>query len=314
MMMKKNPKLNNDDEKNINKEDLKKLKNLAKDRIKKEKKEYKEKIANAINHEQKGKIKKEAKNLFKKGILPENSFNKKYIVELKDVEKYYFMSKSNYEHILRKINLKIKEGEVVIILGMSGSGKTTLLNIISGLTDFNKGSVRVLDHDLFYLSENKKTKFRANHVSFVFQSYNLIQSLTVSENIKIGENLRSKSKEKIDVDQILASLDLSDQKNKYPFQLSGGQQQRVSIGRALAKNPTILFADEPTGALDEEKGKDAMRMILNINKIFKTTLIIVTHNPNFANIGDHVIRIKDGQIIEDVYNKKRVSVSDVKWT
>lgn len=314
MIMKKNPELNSYDEKNIDKNELKKLKNLVKDRIKKEKKDYREKIAKERDYKNKQKIKKEAKNLFKKGILPENSFNEKYVVELKDVEKYYFMSKSNYEHILRKINLKIKKGEVVIILGMSGSGKTTLLNIISGLTDFNKGSVRVLDHDLFYLNENKKTKFRANHVSFVFQSYNLIQSLTVSENIKIGENLRSKSKEKIDVEQILVSLDLSDQKNKYPFQLSGGQQQRVSIGRALAKNPTILFADEPTGALDEEKGKDAMKMILNINKIFKTTLIIVTHNPNFANIGDHVIRIKDGQIIEDVYNKKRVSVSDVKWT
>lgn len=312
--MENSPELNNNSEKNTNKEDVKKLRHLVKDRIKDEKKSYKEIIKNEEDHDKKKSIKKEAKNLLKRGILPENSFDSKYIVELKDVQKYYFMSKNNYENVLKKINLKIKEGEVVIILGMSGSGKTTLLNIISGLTDFNKGSVRVLDHDLFYLNENQKTKFRANHISFVFQSYNLIQSLTVSENIKIGENLRSKSKEKIEIDQILNSLDLLDQKNKYPFQLSGGQQQRVSIGRALAKNPTILFADEPTGALDEEKGKDAMRMILNINKVFKTTLIIVTHNPNFANIGDHVIRIKNGEIIEDIYNEKRILVSDVKWT
>lgn len=297
-----------------NKEEARKLHNLIKTRIKNEKKEYRDKIKEAKNELEKKELKKEAKNLFKKGILKEGTFNNKYIIELENVQKYYFISKNNYEHVLKGINLKIKEGEVVIILGMSGSGKTTLLNIISGLTNFNEGSTRVLNCDLFYLKENKKTKFRANHISFVFQSYNLIQSLTVNENIKIGENLRPKEKEKIEINQILESLDLLDQKNKYPFQLSGGQQQRVSIGRALAKNPTILFADEPTGALDEEKGKDAMKIILNINKIFKTTLIIVTHNPNFAKIGDHIIRIKNGEIVEDSYNKQKISIDQIKWT
>ncbi|BDV03294.1 MAG: hypothetical protein HPPSJP_0150 [Candidatus Hepatoplasma scabrum] len=307
--------MENNDQLNKNqKEDVGKLRHLIKDQIKKEKKEYKKLISEEIDSKKKKELKKEAKNLFKFGKLPEEKIDPGYVIELKDVQKYYFMSKNNYEHILKGINLKIRPGEVVIILGMSGSGKTTLLNIISGLTNFNEGSVRVLDRDLFYLNENKKTKFRADHIAFVFQSYNLIQSLTVSENIKIGENLRPKIKEKIDVNEILNSLDLLEQKHKYPFQLSGGQQQRVSIGRALAKNPTILFADEPTGALDEEKGKEAIRMILNINKIFKTTLIIVTHNPNFATVGDHIIRIKNGEIIEDYYNQNKVSVNDIKWT
>jgi len=136
--------------------------------------------------------------------------------------------------------------------------------------------------------------------------------LTVAENVRVGQNLKNADTETIEISSILESLGLSNQSKKYPYQLSGGQQQRVSIGRALAKNPKILFADEPTGALDEERGKETLRMIIDINKKYQTTIIMVTHNPNIAKIGDSVIEMKNGVIHSHTKNKKRLSPEKIK--
>ncbi len=236
-----------------------------------------------------------------------------HIIDIRNVRKYY-VNGTNAEYILKKLNIRIKTGEIFVILGASGSGKTTLLNIISGLIDASSGDVIVQNKNLFIMNEKNKIKFRADNVSFVFQSYNLIPSLTVEENIKVGASLRPKNTEKISIKEIMKLLDLTDQKNKYPFQLSGGQNQRVSIGRALSKNPKILFADEPTGALDEERGKEALKFLVDINEKYGTTIIMVTHNPNFKWIGDTTLKIHDGEVESLTHNKKRVAPRNIKWT
>lgn len=235
------------------------------------------------------------------------------IVDLVNVEKYY-INGNNIEHVLKNINLQIKKGEVFLILGTSGSGKTTLLNVISGLADASSGEIVVADKNLFLMNDAKKTRFRAENLSFVFQSYNLIPTLNIEENIKVGATLRNDDANKLEVDEIMKLLDLYQHKNKYPYQLSGGQNQRVSIGRALAKNPNILFADEPTGALDEERGKESLQFLLDINKQFNTTIIMVSHNPNFVGVSNTILRIHDGSIQSIKKNKKIVDARGVKWT
>lgn len=290
------------------KEDIKIIKNSRKTFIKNLKNEKNIYFDSISDKKVKKKQKQAFEDVLKKGI----SYNEKpFIIELKNVNKFFYTS-ANYEHILKNINLSIVEGSVVVILGASGSGKTTLLNIMSGLLTPESGHVVINDKDLFFLKKSSLVKFRSDYISFVFQSYNLISSLNVVENIKVSENLRPKNAEKIKIKSILETLDLADHSKKYPYQLSGGQQQRISIGRALAKNPKILFADEPTGALDEDKGRDSLKLLLNINKKFKTTLIIVTHNPNIAHLADQVIKIKDGRVFENYYNNQKININDLK--
>lgn len=261
------------------------------------------------------KTKIEELELKKNNLLKEKlkSNKKGDIINLKNIEKY-FVTGLNIEHILKNINVDIKRGEMVTILGQSGSGKSTLLNIMSGLLTPENGEVIVNGKDLFLMNEKELTNFRKETLSFVFQSYNLIPTLTVKENITVGENLRSKNDKEISMKEILETLDLVRQQKKYPYQLSGGQNQRISIGRALAKNPKILFADEPTGALDEEKGKEVLELLIKINEKFKTTIIMVTHNPNIASLCDKVINLKDGEINSVKINKTRKKVSELKWS
>ncbi len=289
---------------------IKFIKNLRKSRIKSEKEEHKNKIRLAETSEEKTQLREELKQKIKHGV---HSNEDGYIIELNNVNKYYFTS-GRYERILKDIDLKIPSGKFFIILGPSGTGKTTLLNIISGLDFVNSGDVVVANTNLFYLDDNKRIKFRADNLSFVFQSYNLIATLTVEENIKIGENLRADDAAEIPIKDILEQLGLSEQAKKYPYQLSGGQQQRVSIARALAKNPRILFADEPTGALDEERGRETLKLLLDINQKYKTTLVVVTHNPNLEAISDIVIKVKDGRIDKYIENENKITdVTQIKW-
>ena len=290
--------------------EAKKIKNLRKNTIKEEKEIFKERIKIETNDEKRKVLRKEFKKKFWSGLDTNTGKN---IIDITQLHKY-FCNGINCEHIIKGIDLKIKQGDIVVILGPSGSGKSTLLNIMSGLTPPTKGSVIINGKNMLYLSEEQRTKFREKNISFVFQSYNLIPSLTVIENIKVGANLRSKDTEEIMIDEILETLGLTVQAKKYPFQLSGGQNQRISIGRALAKNPNLLFADEPTGALDEEKGKEALQLLLDINKKHKTTLIIVTHNPNFSEIANIVLYIKDGIIDNIVNNKKAKKAREINWS
>lgn len=305
-MDKMNEKLNNlkkiIKENKEKRKEVKKIINIPTNRIKLEKQDFKNLINNEEDKDKKITLKKKYNEKFKRGFEKNSKGN---IIDIKNLEKYY-CSSENCEHILHNVNFSIPLGKIVIILGISGSGKSTLLNIMSGLSESTNGDVIVNNQNLFYLNESKRTKFRKKNLSFVFQSYNLIPSLNVIENIKVGENLRSKDTEKISIDTILETLDLKRQAKKYPFQLSGGQNQRVSIGRALAKNSKILFADEPTGALDEQRGREALQLLLDINKKFNTTLIIVTHNPEFQQFADIVLQVKNGGISEIKYNENKM--------
>lgn len=238
--------------------------------------------------------------------------NPENIIELKEVKKFY---SNGYivNEILKGIDLEIKKGQFVIILGPSGSGKTTLLNIISGLDRASIGVVNVAGNNLITFNDSKLTKFRKKNIAYVFQQYGLLPNLTVKENVEMGDYLQTNKDLKLDVLKILDDLGLSDHINKYPHQLSGGQQQRVSIARAFAKNTPIIFGDEPTGAIDEEMSKVVLQQFVDINKKHGTTVIIVTHNPIFADLANLVVKIKDGKISELITNEHPKSVEELSW-
>ena len=231
------------------------------------------------------------------------------LYKLENVFKTYKNS-NNLNHALKNINLSINKGEIVVILGPSGSGKSTMLNILSGIDSPTEGKVFYEDKRIDNLSSNLLTTYRKNNLGFIFQSYNLISNLTVKENIEMGGHLSSNP---LDIKDIVDVVGLSSHINKYPYQLSGGQMQRVAIARAIVKNPNVLFCDEPTGALDEETGKNVLKLLQDINKEYKTTMIIVTHNPSIASMADTVIRMNSGEILEISKNKKKLDALDLRW-
>lgn len=235
------------------------------------------------------------------------------VIELFDVKKSYLTGDLEYE-VLKGVNLKIKQGDFVVILGPSGSGKTTLLNIISGLDKPNAGDVFVAGYNLSLLKDSHLTKFRRDNVGFIFQQYNLLTNLTARENAEVGENLAKNKNKNMGIDEIFKVIEMDEHMNKFPSQLSGGQQQRVSIGRALAKNPTILFCDEPTGALDEEMGRKVLEILLDVNSEYKTSIIMVTHNPNFQFVANTVINVKNGNIVNVKTNTKPMKPSEINWS
>ena len=231
------------------------------------------------------------------------------LIEIKNVYKVYKTGKIKTT-VLNDINLNIKEGEILVILGPSGSGKTTLLNVVSGLDKITKGEIKYNGKTISKYSDRKMTKFRKKNLGFIFQTYNLLEHLNVYENVLVGSSL---GKSKIDIDSIIETVGLKKHKKKYMHELSGGEQQRVSIARALAKLPKVMFCDEPTGALDEKTGKVVLESLVEANKKIGTTMIIVTHNPGIAQIGDRVIKMNSGKIIEEIVNKKRTNPKDIPW-
>lgn len=231
------------------------------------------------------------------------------ILEIKNIYKSYQMGKIGTVG-LDNISLSIKKGEIIVILGPSGSGKTTLLNVISGLDKISKGSILYEGKNIAKYSDHKMTKFRKKHLGFIFQTYNLLEHLNVYENVLVGASLGNT---KENVDKIIETVGLKKHKKKYMYQLSGGEQQRVSIARALAKNPDIMFCDEPTGALDEKTGKVVLESLIEANEKLGTTMIIVTHNPGIALIADRVIKMNSGKIIEEIVNEKRTNPKDIPW-
>lgn len=231
------------------------------------------------------------------------------LYKLEKVSKIY-KNFSSENHALKDINLEINEGEIVVILGPSGSGKSTMLNILSGIDNPTKGKVYFEDKRIDKLNEKELTKYRKDNLGFIFQSYNLVANLTVKENVLLGKEL---SNNPLHTKDILKEVGLTEHRRKYPYQLSGGQMQRVAIARALVKNPKVLFCDEPTGALDEKTGKNVLKLLQIINKKYKTTMIIVTHNPSIANMANTVIRMSSGEIIEIIKNKNIVDPKDLRW-
>ena len=230
------------------------------------------------------------------------------LIELKDVCKEYKSGKIR-NSVLNNINLAIEKGEIIVILGPSGSGKTTLLNVISGLDRISSGKIMYDGKNISKYSDIRMTRFRKKRLGFIFQNYNLLEHLNVYENVLVGSSLGKKT---VDVDKIIDTVGLLKHKKKYMYQLSGGEQQRVSIARALAKMPDVMFCDEPTGALDEKTGKIVLKSLVDANNKLKTTMIIVTHNPGIAQIGDVVIRMNSGKIIEK-YKNKRVDPKNIPW-
>lgn len=231
------------------------------------------------------------------------------LIKIEDVYKVY--KSSAYEtKALDGVDLTINEGEIVVVLGPSGSGKTTLLNCISGLDKVTSGKILYENKNIAKYSDRKMTKFRKQNLGFIFQTYNLLEHINVFENVLVGASL---GKSKANVTEIIRTVDLYRHRNKYMHELSGGEQQRVSIARALAKEPKVMFCDEPTGALDEVTGKKVLKTLIEVNEKFNTTMIIVTHNPGIALIGDRVIKMNSGQIVEQINNKKRMNPLEIPW-
>ena len=230
-------------------------------------------------------------------------------ITLKNVSKIY--KTGDIETIaLKNINLEIKDGEFVVILGPSGSGKSTLLNVISGLDTPTTGEIYFNDIKISDYNEEKLTKFRREYLGFIFQQYNLLQNLSVRENVEIGSAV---GKNPLGIDEVLKSVSMYEERNKYPYQLSGGQQQRVSIARSIAKNPKILFCDEPTGALDEKNGKQILNIIQVMNNNLKTTTVVITHNTNIAYMADRIIKMNSGGIVEVIENQDKRKASEILW-
>ncbi len=214
-------------------------------------------------------------------------------------------------YALDNVTISLEKEKINTILGPSGSGKTTFLNMLSGLDQVDSGEIIFEGTDIAFYNENKKTLYRRKNTGFIFQSYNLISTLTVRENVELGAYISSNP---LDIDEVLDEVGLSDHKNKYPHQLSGGQQQRVAIARVLVKNPKVIFCDEPTGALDEKSGRKVLELLQNLNEKFKTTLIMVTHNPNIACMSHKVIYFNSGKIVKQVDNETVKTAYEIDWS
>lgn len=213
-------------------------------------------------------------------------------------------------HALRGVDLEIQSGEIVVLLGPSGSGKSTLLNILGGLDHASEGTAHFQDQCLTDMNDRQLTLYRRDHVGFVFQFYNLMPSLTARENVELVTEI---ARDPMDPEAALALVGLKERVNHFPAQLSGGEQQRVAIARAVAKQPTVLFCDEPTGALDSTTGRAVLRVLRDVNDELGTTILIVTHAAATAAMADRVIHFADGAIREVVKNETREDPENIHW-
>jgi len=213
-------------------------------------------------------------------------------------------------HALRGVDLDLPGGELVVLLGASGSGKSTLLNILGGLDRATEGHVHFFDSDLADMDDHDLTLYRREHVGFVFQFYNLMPSLTALENVELVTEI---AENPLDPAEALALVGLTERMNHFPAQLSGGEQQRVAIARAIAKRPTALFCDEPTGALDSVTGRTVLRVLQDVNENLGTTVLIITHAAATAEMADRVIHFADGKIRDVVINTSKKSAEEIIW-
>ena len=222
-------------------------------------------------------------------------------IKLDNIQKYYKVGKEKL-HILKSLNLEIQEDEFIMIMGKSGSGKTTLLNVLGFLDKIDEGHYIFNDTDVSTLSENKRSEYRAKYAGFVFQQFNLIDTINVYQNIEVPliyAGVKDKNKRKELIYEKLNQGGLSDKALSSPNHLSGGQKQRIAIARAIVNSPKIIFADEPTGALDSETGRDIMELLSSLNKN-GTTVIMVTHDQDMTKYASRVITLKDGAFVKEV--------------
>lgn len=230
-------------------------------------------------------------------------------IEFKDVNKIYGEKESEI-HALVNTSFQIEKSELVVILGPSGAGKTTALNILGGMDNATTGEVIIDGNNITHYNKKQLTRYRRNDIGFVFQFYNLIQNLTALENVELATEI---CKDHFDPKEILKSVGLENRMNNFPSQLSGGEQQRVAIARAIAKNPKILLADEPTGALDYMTGKQILKLLKQIQQERGVTVIIITHNSAIATMADKVIKFKNGQVEDITINEKPLPVDEIEW-
>jgi putative ABC transport system ATP-binding protein len=223
--------------------------------------------------------------------------------------KVYRMGESEV-HALRGVDLEIRASEFIVLLGPSGSGKSTLLNILGGLDTPTTGEVRFLEHRLTGADEAELTRYRREHVGFVFQFYNLIPALTARENVALVTDIAVSP---MPAQEALAWVGLGDRLDHFPSQLSGGEQQRVAIARAIAKRPQVLLCDEPTGALDYETGKLVLEVIAKINAELGTTAMVITHNAAIAGMADRVLRLGNGRIVGEEKPARKLTPAEISW-
>ena len=230
------------------------------------------------------------------------------MIEIKDLTKFYGKGESRFK-ALDGVSVRIKGGEFIVILGASGSGKSTLLNVISGLETSDGGSVAYDDRQLDKMSEKELTKFRRDNTAYIFQQYYLLPHLNVEKNVRMGADLDNNK----DYLKFIEAVGLSDKRKKFPSELSGGEQQRVAIARALAKNPKVLFLDEPTGALDEKTGRQVLDYIIKLQQEQGFTMIMVTHNANIAETADRIIKMNSGKIVSVTQNADKKTAYEIGW-
>lgn len=230
------------------------------------------------------------------------------MITIENITKSYG-SGAAQNQVLKGISANIKDGDYVVILGASGSGKSTFLNVVSGLESADSGSVKYDGKDITKLSDKKLTKFRKDNIGFIFQQYYLLPNMTVEKNVRMGADLSGNANYK----EMIEAVGLGDKLSSYPSELSGGEQQRVSVARALAKNPKILFLDEPTGALDEDTGRQVLDYIGKLHDRYGFTIIMITHNENIAQMAKTVIRMNSGRITDVYENAQQKTAYEIGW-
>jgi len=230
------------------------------------------------------------------------------MIEVKDIIKSYGNGESRFQ-ALRGISLEIQDGDFVAVLGASGSGKSTFLNVISGLERPDSGKVFYDTTDITLLSDNELTAFRKENIGFIFQQYYLLANMSVEKNVKMGADLAGNK----DYKNVIEAVGLGEKLHKYPSELSGGEQQRVSVARALAKKPKVLFLDEPTGALDEQTGRQVLDYICKLKSKYDFTIVMVTHNVNIAQMAKTVIKMNSGKISKIYKNEVQKSAYEIGW-
>lgn len=231
------------------------------------------------------------------------------LVEFKNVYKRYKMGEVVINAV-DGISFKIEQGEFAIVVGASGAGKTTVLNILGGMDNCTEGEIIVRGKDISKFSDKQLIEYRRFDIGFVFQFYNLVHNLTAKENVELAAQI---CKNPLDSEKALESVGLLDRKDNFPAQLSGGEQQRVSIARALAKRPGLLLCDEPTGALDYNTGRQILKLLQDTCKKEKMTVVLITHNSAITPMADHVIEMKSGKIVRDIFNEYPKSVEEIEW-
>ena len=230
------------------------------------------------------------------------------MIQVNDITKFYGNGVSRFQ-VLKGISLNIEDGDYAVIIGASGSGKSTFLNVISGLERPDSGNVCYGNQDITTLSEKRLTEFRKENIGFIFQQYYLLPHMNVDKNVKMGADLAGNKNYR----SIIEAVGLKEKLHKYPGELSGGEQQRVAVARALAKNPKVLFLDEPTGALDEQTGRQILDYIGKLQKAYGFTVVMVTHNLNIAEMANTVIKMNSGNISQIYHNEAVKNAYEIGW-